>query len=307
MFDAITTPRGRQRAARGPSVSAHASTLMPDASFATAGVPSRRSRIGDDSVAWDVLGDGPPVVLVHGLPTSSFLWRTVAPTLAGLGHRVFVLDLPGFGASTRRDGQRLWFAGQAEILAQLISSWGLESPALVGHDMGAGAAITAVVRSGVPARHLILVDAAIVAPSVTGATRHVMEHLNAYRTMPAATWAPLVRHKLTTATRIPMADDVLRAHQQRWTGADGQEAYLRLVEQIDDAAVAVAFEDLSRIAAPSTVIWGEEDTWLPVGQAFQVAAQLGEAQPHLVPGGGHFLPEDAPGAVARLIDAGLRA
>lgn len=280
---------------------------MADASLADTGVPSRRSQIGEDSVAWDVLGDGPPVVLVHGFPTSSFLWRRVAPTLAALGHRVFVLDLPGFGASTRREGQRLWFDGQAEVLAQLMSSWALDSPALVGHDMGAGVAISTVVRGGVAVRHLTLVDAAVVAPSVTGATRHVMEHLPAYRSMPAATWAPLVRHKLTTATRLPMADDVLRAHQSPWIGAEGQDAYLRFVEQIDDAAVATAFDDLSRVTVPSTVIWGEEDTWLPVGQAFQVAGQLRAAELHLVPGGGHFLPEDAPGAVARLIDARLQA
>lgn len=49
------------------------------------------------------------------------------------------------------------------------------------------------------------------------------------------------------------------------------------------------------------VIWGEEDTWLPVEQAERVRDRVPGAELRIVPGGGHFLPEDAPGAVGRLL------
>jgi pimeloyl-ACP methyl ester carboxylesterase len=61
----------------------------------------RRLRVGADEIAWDVLGDGPPVVLVHGFPSHSFIWRDVAARLAAR-RTVHLLDLIGFGQSPKR-------------------------------------------------------------------------------------------------------------------------------------------------------------------------------------------------------------
>ncbi|MFD3780741.1 alpha/beta fold hydrolase, partial [Streptomyces sp. NPDC058612] len=58
----------------------------------------------DGTVRWSVFGRGEPVVLVHGTPYSSFLWRDIAPALAAR-RRVFVFDHLGFGQSEQREGQ----------------------------------------------------------------------------------------------------------------------------------------------------------------------------------------------------------
>lgn len=56
------------------------------------------------AVHWEAQGEGEPVVLLHGTPFSSFIWREIAPALAR-DHQVFTFDLPGYGRSERRPGQ----------------------------------------------------------------------------------------------------------------------------------------------------------------------------------------------------------
>jgi pimeloyl-ACP methyl ester carboxylesterase len=252
-------------------------------------------------VAWDVVGDGAPVVLVHGFPARGYLWRGVIPALASAGCRVFVYDLLGFGSSEQRDGQELYFEGQARVLDALLGQWGLNNPTVVAHDMGTGVAVVTVTEYARTFERLVLVSAAICPPAVTGGTLHVQRHINAYATMPAATWAPMVRAKVATATHIPMDAATIEAYAAPWLGARGQAAYLRLVEQIDEALVERTYTALERLDMPVKVIWGEEDTWLPVEQAERVAKRVAKADLSIVPGGGHFLPEDAPGAVGRLL------
>lgn len=262
---------------------------------------TQSATVRDGVVAWDVVGDGAPVVLVHGFPARAYIWRDVVPVLARAGHRVFVYDLLGFGSSEQRDGQELWFEGQARVLDALMSQWELDRPTVVAHDMGTGVAVVAATQYGRPFERLVLMSAAICPPAVTGGTLHVKQNLHAYATMPAATWVPMVRAKIATATHTPMEPTTVEVYAQPWLGPDGQAAYLRLVEQIDEALVERTYSALERLDMPVRVIWGEEDTWLPVEQAEQVANRIPNAELSVVPGGGHFLPEDAPGAVGRLL------
>jgi pimeloyl-ACP methyl ester carboxylesterase len=94
----------------------------------------RREATSAGEVAYEVFGEGPSVVLVHGTPARSYLWRNVAPTLAKR-NSVYVYDLLGFGDSERREGQDLSIAAQSRLLKELVEAWGLEEPAVVGHDI----------------------------------------------------------------------------------------------------------------------------------------------------------------------------
>jgi pimeloyl-ACP methyl ester carboxylesterase len=90
----------------------------------------------DGVVRWARLGKGGnPVVLVHGTPYSSFLWRDVAPALA-LSRSVYVLDHLGYGQSDKHEGQDLTLAAQARRFAQLLEHWGLDEPSVVANDIG---------------------------------------------------------------------------------------------------------------------------------------------------------------------------
>src|ERR687893_1277390 len=88
-----------------------------------------------DRVAYDAIGEGSPIVLVHGTPFSSYVWRRIAPALAE-NYAVYVYDLLGYGASEKRGGQDVSLYAQGRLLAALLGHWGLENPSIVAHDIG---------------------------------------------------------------------------------------------------------------------------------------------------------------------------
>ena len=149
----------------------------------------RRGRTSVGEVAYGVFGEGPPVVLVHGTPSRSCIWREVVPTLVE-GHAVYVYDLLGFGESERGEGQDVSIAAQGRALSELVEAWGLEEPRVAGHDIGGGIALRAHLFEGVPFERISLLDAVVLTPWGTLSLRHVKEHLGAYRTMPTTSSSP---------------------------------------------------------------------------------------------------------------------
>ena len=82
-------------------------------------------------------GPGLPLLLLHGLPTTSYLWRDVQRDLEH-GHRTYAPDLVGLGCSERPADGRYDFGAQAALLLALADDLGLERFAVVGHDIGGG-------------------------------------------------------------------------------------------------------------------------------------------------------------------------
>ncbi len=270
---------------------------------ATAGWRLReRAELTGGRAAWDRLGDGPPVVLVHGTPSWSYVWRNVAPALAGR-FSVYLVDLLGYGDSGRHEGQDMSVAAQGLALAELLELWALERPALVGHDIGAAAVLRAHLVHGRHAGRLVLLDAAVLLPWNTPATTHMKEHLAAYRTMPAHVYEAVVAAHLGTAVSRPLAPEALAAYLRPWRGADGQAAYFRKIDQWRDGDMAEVLDRLGEIAVPTLVVWGTADAWLPLEAGDRLAAAIPGAHRVDIPGAGHFAMEDEPVAVA---DALLR-
>jgi pimeloyl-ACP methyl ester carboxylesterase len=171
----------------------------------------QRAVVGADTIAWDRLGDGPPVVLVHGTPSWSYIWRNIAPALAAQ-HTVYLLDLIGYGDSQKREEQDMSVAAQSRALAQLLDYWRLERPALIGHDIGAAIVLRTHLIEWRRASRITIVEGAVFRPWNTPATLHMKAHLDAYTTMPAHIYERVVAGHLTTATHRPMEAEVLAAY-----------------------------------------------------------------------------------------------
>ncbi|WP_424894073.1 alpha/beta fold hydrolase [Streptomyces sp. SAI-195] len=109
-------------------------------------------------VRWGTMGSGDPLVLVHGTPYSSFLWRDIAPALART-RTVFYFDHLGFGQSEQREGQDLSLAAHSRNFAQLLEHWGLSRPSVVAHDIGGAVALRTLLLEERNYRDLTLFDA----------------------------------------------------------------------------------------------------------------------------------------------------
>jgi pimeloyl-ACP methyl ester carboxylesterase len=263
-------------------------------------VLSKRANLSAGAVAWDRFGEGAPVVLVHGTPSWSFLWRGVVPRLAD-GFTVYVIDLLGYGGSERRADQDMSISAQGRMLAELLEQWDLAAPGLVGHDIGGATVLRAHLVEGRPARGIILLDAVALNPWNTPTTRHMMAHLDAYRSMPAHIYEEIVKAHLRTAVHRPLDPDVLAAYLAPWQGAEGQAAYFRKIEQWTEEDVGAIEPLLPTLGAPVRIVWGEHDRWLDRDVARRLQGLIPGAELRIVPAAGHFAPEDDPDAVAREI------
>lgn len=259
-----------------------------------------RVRTDGGEVAYGVFGEGSPVVLVHGTPSRSHIWRGVAPRLAE-GHEVYVYDLPGFGESGRYEGQDVSIAAQGRVLAELVELWGLEGPAVAGHDIGGGIVLRAHLLEGVGFRKISLLDAVVMTPWGTPALKHVKEHLGAYRTMPAGVFDAYVAARLEEATEQPMDGEAFEAYLSQWRGPEGQAAYLRKDGALVERDTAEVERLLGNVRVPVLVVWGGEDAWLHPSQAETLAQKIPGAESRLIAGTGHFVMEDAPERVAGVL------
>jgi pimeloyl-ACP methyl ester carboxylesterase len=261
---------------------------------------ARRTQAAGEEIAYEIVGDGPPVVLVHGYPGNSYGWRKIAPALAKT-HRVHVYDHAGFGASGRRADQDMAAPHQARVLAALLKGWKLERPAMIAHDFGVAVALGAHLFEGADYAKMALLDAATLNPCVSANSMHVRAHLTAYQTLPAKLYEQIMRAHVPTTMHTPMDEQTFQAYFRPWSGPEGQAAYYRFLGQFDEAYLSRIEARLGEIRVPTLVIWGQDDTWIPQSHGERLAKLIPGAKLELMPEAGHFIMDDAPEAVAGLL------
>src|SRR5262245_46097113 len=98
-------------------------------------------------IAWGTLGGGDPLVLLHGTPFSSQVWRRIAPWLAR-HRRLFFYDLLGYGESDKPN-EDVSLGRQNKLLVALLHEWGLDRPQVLAHDFGGTTALRAHFLDGI--------------------------------------------------------------------------------------------------------------------------------------------------------------
>lgn len=248
-------------------------------------------------VRWGALGSGEPLVLVHGTPYSSLLWRDIAPALART-RKVFFFDHLGFGQSEQREGQDLSLAAHSENFARLLDHWGLSRPSVVAHDIGGAVALRTLLLERRSYRDLTLFDAVSGGPWERGLFRLFLEHEEVFNQLPGYAHEALVAAHLCHATHIGFRPGILDAFLAPWRGEDGQAAFYRQYSQIRQADTAAYEQLLNSISIPVRIVWGREDRILPPQYAEWLHERVPTAELHWIEGAGHLLQEDAP---ARLL------
>jgi pimeloyl-ACP methyl ester carboxylesterase len=264
----------------------------------------RREATSAGEVAYEVFGEGPPVVLVHGTPTRSYLWRNVTPSLTER-NSLYVYDLLGFGESERKEGQDLSIAAQSRLLNELVDAWGLDKPAVVGHDIGGGIVLRSHLIEGMDCARIALVDAVVVTPWMPEANEHFKAHMDAYRTMPPHLFEAIVAAHFREATSPKMDGGAWEAYMDQWRGEEGKLAFLRKEVGLRERDTAELESRLGEVNVPVLVVWGGEDAWLDPSQADRLGEAIPNSRVKKMPGVGHFVPEDTPKELAWELSAFL--
>nr|WP_156608879.1 alpha/beta hydrolase [Auraticoccus cholistanensis] len=252
-------------------------------------------RSSSGEVRWARLGRAgqPPVVLLHGTPFSSFVWRAVARALASR-YQVLVWDMPGYGTSEKAAGQDVSLAAQGRVFTELLAHWDLAEPSVVAHDFGGAVALRAHLLHGARYRALALVDAVALSPWGSPFFRLVRQHPDVFAQLPPALHAALVREYVTSASSPGLHPAVLDQLVQPWLGDPGQAAFYRQIAQADQSHTDEVQDRYGEIELPTLVCWGQDDTWLPLARGEELAARIPGARLHPVAGAGHLVQEDAP-------------
>ncbi|WP_326816667.1 alpha/beta fold hydrolase [Streptomyces sp. NBC_01762] len=171
-------------------------------------------------VRWGTLGSGDPLVLVHGTPYSSFLWRDFAPALART-RTVYFFHHLGFGQSEQHEGQDLSLAAHSRNFAQLLDHWGLSRPSVVAHDIGGAVALRTLLLEERNYRDLTLFDAVSGGEWERGLFRLFLEHEEVFRKLPDYAHEALVASHLRHATHAGFRPGILDAFLAPWRGRQG--------------------------------------------------------------------------------------
>jgi len=249
-------------------------------------------------------GAGDPILLLHGEPTSSFLWRNVIPPLVAAGYRTIAPDLIGFGRSDKPEDIG-WYSYDRHVasIAQLVEELDLQELTLVVHDWGGPIGLRVAVEHEPRIARLVILDTGIGvgAPGETWLRfREVVREIGG---------ALDIGRLVAAGTSQGLSDEVRAAYDASFPTPASKAGALAFPELVPtepghpNAAAMLRVRDaLQGWHKPTLVVWGADDAVLPphVAQRF-VELIPGARGPVLLEGASHFLQEDRPAELAAAI------
>ncbi|GAB1191011.1 alpha/beta hydrolase [Aspergillus pseudonomiae] len=266
--------------------------------------------IDGNRVAYGIYGTGAPVVLLHGTPSSSLIWRNVIPQLTNAGFKAYVFDLLGYGVSERPWDPRIdtSMTGQVSILEGLLKHWDLETFHLVAHDIGGGIAQRFGVFNSHRLRSLMLVDVVSFDSYPSQRTREQMA--TGLQTLCDATDENHRSHFkewLLSAVydKKTFADTSLTTFLEYISGPIGQgslfQHQVRHYDPKHTMEIVSRLHELGRV--PVKLVWGADDAWQVVDWAHKLKNAIPGSELDIFEECGHFSPEDQPEKLAKTVIA----
>lgn len=273
--------------------------------------------LGDTEIAWQQMGEGPDLVLVHGLATNRAFWYLNVASGLRDRYRITLFDLPGHGySSIPHSGYSA--AALGRTLDALLDAIGITRTALVGHSYGGAAALEAACVNPQRYSHLALLDTRIsrLQPQMR---LHDVAHLTPFERETAARSTAAFGYDwesetevglrfLEAAARLRIDGDIAAARDEFTPFGEGRGAqraarqWLRLLETTQAANEfrehGAAAETIAALSQPILLMYAQGSRGEKSGRA--LAELLPHAQYLGVPDAGHFFPVSQP---RRVIDA----
>lgn len=248
---------------------------------------------------------GPAIVLVHGFAESADTWDPVARVLAA-HHRVFALDLTGWGYSERSAPYDVTHDG-AQLLG-LLDTLHLDRPVLVGHSTGAAVVAAATLRAPDRVGGVVFLDGDGLdtgAGARAGGLRRLLP--DPYRTslLRLAIRSDLVIRQIYGSQCGPACPRLDRAGLETWrrplqvAGAERALMDMRTLVGLPAERIAA----LRPLTVPKAVIYGADDDVFSRASPYETATRIGAPGPTVIPGARHLALVSHPARVAAAVDA----
>lgn len=254
-------------------------------------------------------GNGEAVVLLHGVPTSSFLYRKVLVELAARGLRGVAFDFPGLGLAARPQDFDYSWSGLARWTGEAIDALGVERCHLVVHDIGGPIGFEWAIGNPDRVASLTALNTLV---DVAGFRRPWSMHPFSVRGVGEVYLRTMTRFAMVQlfylqgiGDRGAVPKDEIGAYFDLLKRDDGGRAFLRIMRGFELTEEKERFfrSGLAERPYPAQVVWGRRDRALGERRRLAVQEFLGVDEPILLDAK-HFLPEDQAPAIAAAV-AGL--
>ncbi len=232
--------------------------------------------------------DGQPVLLLHGFLGSTFDWRLNIDELAAAGFRVIAFDRPPYGLSAKPTDYDFSHVGQAKFTAALLDELGVSRATLVGHSIGANVALHLTIINPDRINRLVLISGTILSDG--GPAPALM------RLVSSPPFEPLLTNTLRSLPAMvsedAMPDAVTKRFLAPWDFPGWEEALVNAIKTSTGNLLSEA--QLQTISQPTLVIWGENDSLVPVADGERLVDLLPNTTWRPYAGIGHQVMSEAP-------------
>jgi pimeloyl-ACP methyl ester carboxylesterase len=253
-------------------------------------------------------GKGEPVLLLHGVPSSSFLYRKMLPELAGHGLRAISFDFPGVGLSDKPTNIDYDWHGLSKWVGHVVDALALPPVHLVLHDIAGPIGAEWAIQNPVKVRSITvtntLMDVAHFTPPFPMWTFRVPVLRHAvFSTMHARVMLPLFRRS-GVLNPDAVDEDVVESYIYLLKNGGGHRSFLAIMEGFDLSERHRDYlrEGLLAIDKPMQLIWGEQEIAIPEAQLEYIKQVFPLRAQHMIDAR-HFLQEEHPAVIAAHIAA----
>jgi len=239
------------------------------------GFHGRETRVGAWRIHYYSGGDGPPVVLIHGLASRGDDWAPFLPTLSRR-HRVYAIDLLGYGGSDRPRNVDYSIALETDVVRGFLDSLHVARTDLVGVSMGGWIALKLAAEHPERVRRLVLLDSAGFSFPTTLTADSFTPH-------DIAGLQKLIDLQTDRAPHIPafVARDFLRVNREHAWILKAQFTSMLSRRDLMDGRV-------SRVTMPTLLLWGTRDQLIPYPVGLRMLRELPNAKLVPLKGCGHL-------------------
>ena len=249
-------------------------------------------------VAWTDVGEGEPVILLHGIPTWSFLYNDVIPLLAP-DRRVIAPDFLGHGYSDRRDFFDRSLLAQTAMIIRLMDHLGLERADFVGHDTGGGVALIMAIQHPDRVARLVLTN--VVAFDFWPIDDMIALGNPHWRAKPPKEVADFLASGLPDGiyNKARLTPEFAAGIVAPYSDEEGKISIIRNASSLNTNHTTMLVERHGDISAPTLCLWGVHDPWQTIGDGERLSREIPNARLVRVENASHWIPHDTPEVFAR--------
>ena len=180
------------------------------------------------------------------------------------------------------------------MLGQFLDQWGLENLAIIGHDFGGTTVLRTHLISGYNFDKIVLIDPVAVFLWGSPFFQHVNAHEAAFAGVPDYIHEAIVRAYVKTAAFKPIKDETLDMIVLPCAEPNGKAVFYLQIAQANSCYTDEVQPLYSRIFRPVLILWGREDTWIPLERGEVLHDMIAGSLLHVIPDSGHLVIEEQP-------------